>query len=571
MDSLDLMRGRLRARTSRRDSHGPDASSARLRRRNRRALRRYLAVLVTVVAVYTVLFRVFMMWEGQSYSWVTGLYWTLTTMTTLGLGDIVFHGDAGRVFTAVVLVSGMLQFFLILPFAFVRFFYAPWLQARARLKQVGHVIITRWDNIAPALVDALDIHDIPYVVVEPNPEIAGQLHEDGIYVVTAAIDDRTTYEHLGIRSARMVLANGEDTTNTNVTLTVRDVTPSVDVVATAESDASIDILGLAGASRVLALKRQLGEQLAGRINAGRAQAHVIGSFRQLRLAEFPVHNTPFAGRTLAEIDFRDTVGVNVIGVVEHARFARAGPETVLTDQCLPIVLGTDDDIQELDEVLAIYDANPNPVLVIGGGKVGCAAARQLRKRSVPVHMIEQSERLRWQVEDVADRAFIGNAAERDLLMQAGLAETPGVLLTTNDDAMNIYLAVYCRRLAPQVRIISRITHDRNMAAIRRAGADLALSHTSLGVETIISLLTNRELMFLGEGVEVHEVPVPNGLEGLTLAGSAIAARTGLNVIALHDGQALVPNPQASAVLKAGSGLLMVGSHAQLREFRRIYR
>ena len=78
-------------------------------------------------------------------------------------------------------------------------------------------------------------------------------------------------------------------------------------------------------------------------------------------------------------------------------------------------------------------------------------------------------------------------------------------------------------------------------------------------------------MFLGEDVEVHEVPVPDTLTGSTLASSAIAARTGLNVIALHNGAGLLANPPAQTPLETGNRLLMVGDHAQLREFRRNYR
>ena len=63
-----------------------------------------------------------------------------------------------------------------------------------------------------------------------------------------------------------------------------------------------------------------------------------------------------------------------------------------------------------------------------------------------------------------------------------------MLLTTNDDAMNIYLAVFCRKLNPDLRIVSRITHERNVEAIHRAGADFVLSYTSLGVESIMSLV-----------------------------------------------------------------------------------
>ena len=44
--------------------------------------------------------------EGRADSWPTSVYWTLTTMTTLGFGDITFESDAGRIFSIVVLLSG---------------------------------------------------------------------------------------------------------------------------------------------------------------------------------------------------------------------------------------------------------------------------------------------------------------------------------------------------------------------------------------------------------------------------------------------------------------------------------
>ncbi|MCP3885832.1 MAG: NAD-binding protein, partial [Propionibacteriaceae bacterium] len=186
----------------------------------------------------------------------------------------------------------------------------------------------------------------------------------------------------------------------------------------------------------------------------------------------------------------------------------------------------------------IYNTNFNPVLVIGGGKVGCATTKILRSRGVTVHMIEREESLRHSLEGVADKLFFGDAADLDLIMGAGLADAPSVLLTTNDDAMNIYLTVYCRRLNPEIRVISRITHERNIEAIHRAGADFVLSYSSRGAEAVMSLLQNRESVILGEGFDLFYVSVPESLAGQPLATSHIRSQTGLNVLALRlpDGE-----------------------------------
>ena len=60
-------------------------------RRNLRSLLKYLAVLTVTICVFSVVFHMIMLYEGQEHSWLTGLYWTLTVMSTLGFGDITFH------------------------------------------------------------------------------------------------------------------------------------------------------------------------------------------------------------------------------------------------------------------------------------------------------------------------------------------------------------------------------------------------------------------------------------------------------------------------------------------------
>ena len=70
----------------------------RTSRRNLMALFRLILLLLAIVIVYSVLFHEIMEREGQSHSWVTGFYWTLTVMSTLGFGDITFESDLGRFF-----------------------------------------------------------------------------------------------------------------------------------------------------------------------------------------------------------------------------------------------------------------------------------------------------------------------------------------------------------------------------------------------------------------------------------------------------------------------------------------
>jgi voltage-gated potassium channel len=544
-------------------------------RTNLRALAKYIAFLLFVVVVNTVVFHLIKVHvESENHSWITGLYWTLVVMTTLGFGDITFTSDIGRLFSVFVLLSGVVLLLVMLPFLFIRLFYAPWLEARVRLRAPrevprstsGHVIITEYDAIAVALIERLQAEGVPYFVVEPDPAEAARLVGDQVSVVLGDNDSRSTYERLAAPAARLVLANCDDTVNTNITLTVREIAPQVRIVSLIEEEDSADILELSGASLVLPLKHQLGEHLATRVDTGRAEAHVVGAFRELRIAELPARDTPFVDMNVRDTHLRARTGVSVVGLWQRGKLRPSFPHTRIPADGVLVLAGTASQIAMLNELSSRPERQAPPVLVIGAGKVGQAAARSLKSKGLSVHVIDRQAHALAPLEGDVDGTFAGDAADRRLLERAGIDRTPSVLLTTNDDAMNIYLAVYCRRLNPDVRLVSRITHERNVEAIHRAGADFALSYTSLGVEAVMSLLEGHDPMLLGEGVRLFSIQVPASLAGRPLRDSGIGSRTGLSVLALeHDDQLTAPLT-TETLLPETAALVMLGSLEQRRKF-----
>jgi Trk K+ transport system NAD-binding subunit len=432
------------------------------------------------------------------------------------------------------------------------------------------VLIAAWDMIAPVLIEKLGRHKIPYYVLEPDAERAARLNLDGISVLNGRQDSRADWEAARAASARLIFANDDDPDNTNITLTVREVTRDVPVVALANHLDSVDILELSGATQVVALGDLLGEYLAHRVNVNGAAAYVIGAFRDQLIAEMPLQGTRFAGKRIRETGLRDATGVSIVGVWEHGRLHPAHPNRLLDAASVPLIMGSREQIAELNRSLGSRKPVDRPVLVIGGGRVGSAAIRTLRREGVRVHLLEKDPGLREALGGVADQLFVGDAADRETLLGAGLRDAPAVVLTARDDAVNIYLAVYCRKLRPDIRIVSRISHERNLDAITRAGADFVLSEASLGSEIVFSRVLGREIVVLGEGVELFYQPVPASLEGQSLAESGIGAKTGLTVIAIEENGRVVTNPSAGDRLLAGARLIMVGSAAQRAEFARRY-
>ena len=527
------------------------------------SLLRFLGFLAALVAVYSILFHFIMAWEGRQHSWVTGFYWTLTVMSTLGFGDITFASDLGRIFSSIVLLSGIVMLLVVFPFTFIEFFYAPWMRAQAEARAPsqlpagtrGHVILTANDAVGNALIERLMKYRYPYVLLVSNLDDALRLNEMGYKVLVGDLDNPETYRRARAESARLVVVTAtSDRVNTNVVFTVREATETPPIIATASQAVSVDILKLAGCNYVLQLSELLGQALARRVSGGDAMAHVIGEFNALRIAEATVNNTDLVGKTLREAELRRRIGVNILGVWERGQFVIATPDTTMHAGTVLVMAGDQAAIDRYNDLQQHQPISTAPVLIIGSGRVGQAAGRALAERGVRYRGVEINPE---HVRD-PDTWVVGDAADLEVLERAGIRTTPAVLVTTHDDDTNIYLTIYCRRLRPDAQIISRARLERNVETLHRAGAGFVLSYASMGANTILNFMHRSTVLMAAEGLDIFKVRVPPSLVGRTLAEIDLPAHTGCTVIALYEGGEMRTNPPADAPLPAGADLVLIG-------------
>ncbi len=537
-------------------------------------LARFLLTLAVLITLYSVLFHYIMEYEGRYYSWITGFYWTLTVMTTLGFGDITFQSDLGRLFSIIVLLSGVVFLLVLLPFTFVEFFYAPWIKAQqaARApKQLpentsGHVIITHLDNVTRALIEKLKQYQYPYVLL--INDLSALAAQDAEYkIMLGALDNPMTYRLARVDKALIVVTTGSDQMNANVAATVREVCKDVPILATANFDASVDILELAGCSRVLQLGEMMGQAIARRVVGGELQGYPIGQFGDLLIVETTVRNTLLVGRTLRELALREQVGVNVLGLWQRGIFHTAQPEALITENTILVIAGTQPQIAAFTE--RFYQPQPihTPAVIIGAGRVGRAAARALAAHGLDYRIVEKApERIRD-----PEKYILGDAAELDILERAGIRETTMIIITTHDDDLNIYLTIYCRRLRPEAQIISRADLERNVGTLHRAGADFVLSYASMGANAIINHIGRDSILMIAEGLDIFEVEIPRELAGKSVTECNLHNRTGCTPVGVRqNGQVSILSDPNQALPERGR-IILIGDSAAERRFLQLYK
>jgi Trk K+ transport system NAD-binding subunit len=544
-------------------------------KQNLKVLLYYCGFLLLLILTYAVLFRYLMLHlEGREFSFIAGVYWAITVMTTLGFGDITFHTDVGYIFATVVTVSGVIFLLIILPFGLISLFLAPWIEQRLRYRPSfslppetsGHVLVFGVNPTARVLLRNLQSRKIPFVVITEDYEVSLRLEEEeNVRVVCGAATDKKLLERVRVASARYIFANLSDTQNTNLCLTVRSMcsTPIAAVVADPDH---IELLRLAGADKAVPLARILGRNLGIRSTTRGALAHVIDSFGHFQIAELPVYGTPFANLTLEQARIRQQTGMTVIGVWERGVFTVPHRDTLLPPDSLVVLAGTRDQLRTMEQLTGEHKED-DLVFILGHGRIGCAAANFLDRKPVPYILIDAHENQNCQ----KHIAVIGDATNRHLLHKSGIEHAKGVIVTTNDDSTNIFLTLSSRNSSPHVRIVARANSEDNVEQLYAAGADFVVSNASVGANILMNILESKESIFLTEGVSIFRRNVPETLVGLNIEESKIRPMTGCSIVAIEsEGEEPQLSPEPEVRLRGNNKLVLIGSPEQEETFGQLF-
>jgi Trk K+ transport system NAD-binding subunit len=331
----------------------------------------------------------------------------------------------------------------------------------------------------------------------------------------------------------------------------------------------MDILEFPGNMRVFQFMGMLGHSMGNRTLGTHEATKVIGTVESLHIAEIPAMLTAVCGKTLAEAAIGAKSKVTVVGIWDKGNFVPPLPHSVIHSTSVLLLAGSKEQLALFDEkfVSPLHStASERRVLILGGGRVGLAAAEILQQYGLEYKIVEKRSALAGD-----DEIYVqGDAADIEVLKKAGIEEAGSVLVTTHNDAMNIYLTFYCRQLRPDLQIISRANTPSSVSKMYMAGADLVISYASMAVNGIMSVLHPDETGVMMEGIQLFKVQVPSGLVGKTLLESGIREKTGCSVIGIRRGESMVVGPAPDIVLERGEKLLVVGTNETQKKFETMY-
>ena len=551
-------------------------SSFKLKRKQKNVFNffRFAIILALFVVIYMNIFRYLMAEErGVSViSWIESFYWVLTTMSTLGYGDITFSGDSGRLFSMLVMFTGVFYLFIVLPFVFMEFLYKPFMEYQTGSRvprkfdpgKEKHVILTHYDSVSHALMDKLTQFGYPFILVVENLKQALELYDMDIPVMLGNLDEAETFDNAGIKHAAMVVATDDDIRNVNIAFRARDSSPDLTVVSTCNRATSEEILSLAGASHVIRSAKQMGSFLARRISCTDNNTHVIGSFDEVQIAEATIHGTHLVGKALKDTTLRDEFGVNVVGMWERGRFQLPEADAMLNNHTVLLLAGREQNFEKYDHKFNSFAQNSSAVIIIGAGRVGRETATSLELMNTPYRIIETDGKKCAMVKN----AIQGDASVKSVLERAGINNAPAVVITSHNDESNVYLTIYCRKLRPDIQIVTRAFLHRNVEPLHRAGADFVMSQDHMGANTIFNLLNRAEILMVTEGLDIFSQKTPKSLIGVKLKDSRITEKTGCSIVAIKGDKGTIITPSSEHQFSVNGEIILIGDEAAEKSFER---
>ena len=214
---------------------------------------------IVVLSVVLVMFGSigYMIIEGWEFD--DAFYMTIITLATVGYGEVHQVSDFGRLFTVMLIVSGV-GFFMYVASLTVQFLVEDRIRVvlgRRKLdiqiaKLKKHYIICGYGRIGRVLARHLTERYLNVVVIEKNSSRQEIMDEDGVLYLLGEATEEKLLLKAGIKQAKgLITVVATDADNVFLTLIAKDLNPDLFIVSRAIQNAAKRTLKAAGASTVI--------------------------------------------------------------------------------------------------------------------------------------------------------------------------------------------------------------------------------------------------------------------------------------------------------------------------------
>ncbi|MEM8943769.1 MAG: potassium channel protein [Planctomycetota bacterium] len=311
-------------------------------------------------------------WSILSFHWLfkkpllESIYWTVITIAGVGYSQSVDVEvpPARQFLSIVVILVGMVSVAYTLGMLIQAIVEGQLdkVMGEKRMKQrieklKDHVIICGFGRIGQNLANRLVRHRVPFVVIDPSPEMIVEAKARGYIAMEADATDEDVLRDAGLdRASTIVFGIQSDPDNVFLTLTVRNLNPNITIVARGEHPKTEQKLIQAGASQVVMPAIIGAERIADIITRPetsdllRCVGHESGLNAELEEFKFEA-DSPFIGRTVREAEEQlENLMIVAVRKPDGETVFNPKDDEALCPEDVVIVMGPEADIESFYEI-----------------------------------------------------------------------------------------------------------------------------------------------------------------------------------------------------------------------------
>ena len=211
-------------------------------------------------------------------------------------------------------------------------------------------------------------------------------------------------------------------------------------------------------------------------------------------------------------------------------------------------------------------------VVIGLGRFGQGAARQLCELGAEVLAMDVRSDLVQQVANEVTHAVVGDARDKEVLRALGVKDFDCAVIAIGEDlAASVLTAMNLQELGVPY-IVCKAHDETHRRVLERLGVQRVVIPEKDQAQRLARSLHSHnvlEYIELSEEYGILEVPAPKSWVGKSLKELNVRAKLGVNIIAVESGKTTNVSPSADYRILAEDVLVVLGDNAALEAVQKL--
>ncbi len=222
--------------------------------------------------------------------------------------------------------------------------------------------------------------------------------------------------------------------------------------------------------------------------------------------------------------------------------------------------------------MAIASTFSNHIILVGLGHLGFRVVEKLNQLGEALVVIElnPSADLVNTIQKMGIPVIQDDASRPTALEAAGVARARAIVLCTQNDALNLKIAVKARSMNPKIQVVVRIFDDDFAQSLQEQFGFVAMSATAMAAPAFAAAAAGADITnpitIEGQSLSLARLRVSQGSVLIGETVGEVEKKYDISIVLIKDHQLQDMHPPADRKIQANQTLVVLGSLSQLNHF-----